>query len=344
VVKLARCLLAFVLAENTKAVYASAVTSIKRFCELHGMQLSFPISPETVALWMAHSSTKLVYSTIRVYLHGIASAHVELGAASPLDSKLVWRMFKAIKRLQGARAGKQKLPITTELLHDLEGKQQLGTLAGLSKRAAMWLGTCGLLRSGEFATRPRGTTTLLRKHLVFLDARMQPLADPASWSSAACMRVHLATSKTDPFRQGVDVLVSNGHAIAAMVQYLHARGLVDDDQPLLVGDDCRKALSVNELVQHTRATLLAAGIADADKYAGHSFRRGGATSLHFAGAPDSLIRIMGRWRSFAFARYVDVPHDRIIAAGRSMTHALPTRERVRFAVADDCKSLQYLWD
>jgi hypothetical protein len=343
VVKFARCLLAFVLAESTKAVYASAVANIKRFCEQHSLHLSFPIPPETVALWMAYSSTKLVYSTIRVYLHGVASAHVELGAASPLESKLVWRMFKAIKRLQGARAGKQKLPITAELLHDLEPKQQYGTLAGLSKRAAMWLGTCGLLRSGEFATRPRGTNTLLRKHLVFLDERMQPLADPTSWASAACMRVHLAASKTDPFRQGVDIIVSNDRAIAAMVQYLHSRGVVDDDQPLLIGDE-GKALSVNELVRHTRATLLAAGISDAGKYAGHSFRRGGATSLHLADAPDSLIRIMGRWRSFTFARYVDVHHDKVIAAGRSMTALLPSRARVRFAIADDCKSLQHIWD
>jgi hypothetical protein len=56
---------------------------------------------------------------------------------------------------------------------------------------------------------------------------------------------------------------------------------------------------------------------------------------------------MGRWRSFAFARYIDVPHDKIIAAGRSVTTALLMRERERrvtFAVAEDCKSVQHLWD
>lgn len=341
-------MLAHSLAASTRGTYKSAVTRIARFCAAQKLPLSFPLSAETITLWMASVASQLTYETIRVYLHGIGTTHVELGAASPLDSKLIWRMYKAIKRLLGAQASKQKLPITVELLMQLERWQAVGTVPGLSKRAAMWLGTCGLLRSGEFATRSSASNILLRRHLVFLDAAMQPLAEPASWSSAACMCVHLAASKTDPFRQGVDVLVSNERAVQAMVQYLHARGSAADDDALFVGDaDAGSALTVSELLKHTRSLLVRAGIHDASKYAGHSFRRGGATSLHYAGVPDSLIRVMGRWRSFAFARYIDVPHDKIIAAGRSVTTALLMRERERrvtFAVAEDCKSVQHLWD
>ena len=61
-----------------------------------------------------------------------------------------------------------------------------------------------------------------------------------------------------------------------------------------------------------------ANIANAHLFLGHSFRKGGATSLHEAGHPDSLIRLMGRWASFAFATYIDTPTHMLIDAGRSM--------------------------
>ena len=49
-----------------------------------------------------------------------------------------------------------------------------------------------------------------------------------------------------------------------------------------------------------------------------SFRKGGATSLHEAGHPDSLIKLMGRWASFAFATYIDTPLHMLIDAGISL--------------------------
>ena len=62
-----------------------------------------------------------------------------------------------------------------------------------------------------------------------------------------------------------------------------------------------------------------ANIPNADRFLGHSFRKGGATSLHEAGHPDSLIKLMGRWASFAFATYTDTPLPMLIEAGRSMS-------------------------
>jgi hypothetical protein len=276
-------------------------------------------------------------------MHGVGTTHVELGCANPLESRIVWRMFTAVKRLQGAQTSKQKLPITTELLLHLERWQDAHSIHGLGTRAAMWLGTCGLLRSGEFAIRNRNSNRLLRRHLTFLDANMQPLS--SGWANAACMRVHIAASKTDPFKQGVDVHVSNGHAIRAMADYLRARGPVDEDAPLFC-DDRGEALGVTQLIRVTQHLLQQAGVADTSKYAGHSFRRGGATSLHLAGIPDSLIKVMGRWKSFAFARYIDVPLERIIGAGRDMTgalRALPGKGKaVTFAL--EFKSLPSIWE
>lgn len=350
--KLARNILAHSLAESTRAGYRSAVASLARFCNEQRIPLSFPVSPDTLALWMAASASKLSFGTIKCYLSGIGTTHAELGAPSPVDyrrseSGVVWRMFRAIKRLQGGHTARQKLPVTVELLLQLERWQHVSSPVGLSKRAAMWLGTCGLLRSGEFVVRNRSSNKLLRRHLVFLDTGLQQLSEPTSWAGAACMRVHIAASKTDPFRYGVDVLVSNEHAITAMAQYLQTRGSIAGDEPLFLGEEGNGPLGADELTHHLRELLQAADIPNADKYAGHSFRRGGATSLAYAGVPDSLIKIMGRWRSFTFARYIDVPLDKVIAAGRSMTSTLLRREkgkRVKFDIAEDCKSLHSLWE
>lgn len=339
----ARAILAHSLAESTRAGYKSAIASIAAFCAKQKLHLSFPVSPDTLCLWMASAASTLTYGTIRVYLHGVGTTHVELGCANPLEARIVWRMFTAVKRLQGAQASKQKLPITAELLLQLERWQTVSTVPGLALRAAMWLGTCGLLRSGEFAIRNRSSNRLLRRHLEFLDAEMQPLTGSSSWQRAACMRVHIAASKTDPFKQGADVLVSNAHAISAMAEYLQARGNTLPDAPLFCNERAGP-LEVGQLIKHMQMLLQQAGVADARRYAGHSFRRGGATSLHLAGVADSLIRVMGRWKSFAFARYIDVPFSRIIAAGLQMATASSKGKNRTVTFALEHKTPQSIWE
>jgi hypothetical protein len=48
--------------------------------------------------------------------------------------------------------------------------------------------------------------------------------------------------------------------------------------------------------------------ADPSRYAGHSFRRGGATSMLLAGVQPAVIQRHGRWRSDTWRRYID-SHD-----------------------------------
>jgi hypothetical protein len=61
---------------------------------------------------------------------------------------------------------------------------------------------------------------------------------------------------------------------------------------------------------------------DVSKYAGHSFRRGGASALKLAGVADSVIQRHGRWSSDAFLTYLDLqnnPAMRLLA-----TRAIPS--------------------
>lgn len=302
--------------------YRSAVRSLAAFCKHHHTRLVFPVSSDTLCLWIAFSATKLSYKTIRVYLHGIATTHVELGYPNPLESGgTIWRMYTGVKRLQGEGISRTRLPITVEILDQLERWQDVTSPDGRMLRAAMWLGTCGLLRSGEFAVRNRDSVVLRRSDLTFANEQGAEASQPPSSGSPHFMKLHLRQSKTDPFRRGVDVIVSQRRAVAAMLHYLAVARHTHADDPLFLSQT-GETLTVSALVGGTQALLEQAGIANPELYLGHSFRRGGATSLHLAGLPDTTIKAMGRWRSFAFATYVDTTVTQMVDAGL----ALSTRE------------------
>ena len=329
-VEAAQAYLARAIGESTRGTYRSAVNSLMEFCVRHGLRGELPVSTDTLCLWMADAAQRHIrFSSIRVYLHGIATSHVELGHANPIiDKPVIWRLLKGIKRTQGAGVTAQRLPMTTALLTKLEPHQKLLTLEGLCIRAAMCAGTCGLLRSGEFAHRNRHSAPPLRRHLSFHKSD-DSLVPEDSWRSATYMKLRVTKSKTDPFRVGTDVVVSNDKAIAAMCDYLQRRGRVEADDYLFTLDR-RNCLTVTQLVHQTQALLNAASVINARLYKGHSFRKGGATSLHEAGMPDSLIRTMGRWKSFAFATYVHTSNHLVVKAGLAMTAARVIARAVSF--------------
>lgn len=315
---LAQNILAQALADTTRASYRSAIQHISKFINKNNIQLTFPIAPETLCLWMADSINKLRYPSIRNYLHGITTTQLELGYPNPLhQSPLIWRMFKAIKRIQGQQVVRKRLPITINILTKLNNHFDNSELHHCM-RAAMWLGTCGLLRAGEFTTKVTTKETLRLKHLTFHDTDNSTL-DPLQLSGKVphYMSLRLDQSKTDPFRRGTTVVIGNPQAMSYMLRYLQLRRPQLARMPLLAGQD-GQALSTKALVTFTQTMINRANIANAHLFLGHSFRKGGATSLHEAGHPDSLIKLMGRWASFAFATYIDTPLHMLVEAGRSL--------------------------
>jgi hypothetical protein len=80
-------------------------------------------------------------------------------------------------------------------------------------------------------------------------------------------------------------------------------------------DTVAMTLSLPEEKLHR--TLVSVGV-DPAPSAGHSFRRGAATSAAAAGVEDAVIKILGRWSSSAYMSYIRMPQRNLAEVSRRL--------------------------
>ena len=95
--------------------------------------------------------------------------------------------------------------------------------------------------------------------------------------------------------------------VAALLSYLSVRGT--QRGPLFLFEDGRFLTRVR-FVEAVRSALLSAGV-DHQKYCGHSFRIGTATTAAARGIEDSVIKTLGRWESVAYLQHVRIPREQL---------------------------------
>ena len=165
--------------------------------------------------------------------------------------------------------------------------------------AACCMGFFGFMRAGEF-TAKSGQDADLSSTLSLQDVSVDRRSNPS-------MVKVLRQSKTDPLRHGVAIYLGRTGADicpdSAILAYIAVRP--SSDGPLFIFKD-EKPHTRERLVSAVRQTLTQAGIPTA-RYSGHSFRIGAATAAAQAGIEDSVIKMLGRWNSFAYQRYIRTP-------------------------------------
>ena len=118
-------------------------------------------------------------------------------------------------------------------------------------------------------------------------------------------------SMTDPFRLGVTLVLGRTDQIlcpvSLMMAFLARRGT--HNGPLFMFED-GSYLTRSRFVCELKKALSAAGI-NAEKYNGHSFRIGAATTAAEKGIEDSIIQTLGRWKSTAYLLYVRLPRENL---------------------------------
>jgi hypothetical protein len=246
-------------------------------------------------------------STLKKYLVSVAFAHSLRGLPSPTSSDrvLLKRMVKAHRRWRGV-ATKQKRPITVALLHLFHEHVSGPSLEHRVLWAVMCVGVHGMARLGELLPDVRVHSSRVLRHsaVTFLS------------STQAIIRLH--SSKTDPNAKGsVLRLFATGDVtcpVAALQAIWREPKVGVPDGPLFA--TTRAQLTRREFIVSLRRVV---GLTEQKHkiglqrrlFAGHSLRRGGATSLMLRGVPNGVIQLLGRWASDAYRLYLDHPIELI---------------------------------
>lgn len=300
------------LSDNTRNAYSTGYRSYLRLMFTARIANPLPATEDHTCLWLASMHRAgLKFSTVKNYLYGLRSAHIDIGVVwSVQHSKRVERMYRGIKRVQGvASTVRPRLPITFTVLRSFDRFLDLTRPDHRLLRAMLWVGTSGLFRIGEFAINSARSPD--RNRLLTIASLKQLQIDPP------VIAIHLRASKTDIYRKEVDVRIANRTAIRALSSYLSQRTTpLTNTSPLFAFDD-GTPVTRKSLLATTTKLLTASGI-DMSKHSGVSFRRGGATSLSIAGVEDRIIKIFGRWESWAYERYIETPLQQWIDSTQSL--------------------------
>ena len=168
-------------------------------------------------------------------------------------------------------------------------------------QAATTLAFFGLLRSSEYVSQHRSR----------YDSRFCLLRQDVWFNyNFSIMYVRIKASKTDPFRSGCIIRVASLPnsvlcPVTLMLDYLRVRSSVPG--PLFV-------LSMDPLqclVRQDITVLLNRCLPSLTNVNTHSFRIGGASAAAAAGIADSQIRILGRWSSNVYQRYLHLSDDTV---------------------------------
>ena len=202
------------IASSTRRSYESAQRKFLEFCRwsqcLHADDSALPASEWTLMLFATYLAKTIKASSIKVYLAGIRSLHIENGFPNPLTECLrLERVLRDIKRSQGVST-RERLPVTFTVLTRLRAVINLDCYDDILFWAACCTGFFGFLRSGEFTITNSKFDT--RIHLSMDDVRIDKLVN------TSVIFLHIKCSKTDPFRQGHAIrLWVSGNVVCSLI-------------------------------------------------------------------------------------------------------------------------------
>jgi hypothetical protein len=318
------------LSNRTRSTYDSAASSYLLFCSKNNIIDTIPATQENICAWLAELATStstrtaLKHSSIKSYLSGLVSLHEEIGYSRLLDNMpLVSRICTGIKREQGASNKRIRLPINPGMLKQFKSHLSFSQHNHAMLYAAMCCGVFGLMRFGEFTLnndkRDEIDRLLTMKQITLYSSNQSIISihQHTPFHLVSCFTLQLNVSKTDPWRRGDTITIGNKEAVDAVVYYLrHFCSFVNMNAPLFQCQD-GSVLTRSVMIHHTKQLCQLSGY-NADHYNGHSFRRGGATSLAENGVAHTTIKKLGRWRSDAYQLYIDTSNDSLVSASSQM--------------------------
>ena len=301
------------LAPSTQRAYRSGQQRYIKYCAEAGYTPT-PVEELKLCGFVARLADEhLKHRTIKAYLSAVRHLQISEGLPDPFHSSVgmpkLHYVLRGIKKHE-AEVGsgpRERLPVTPDILLQIRAVWEPSGASWSTKLlwAACGLAFFGFMRAGELVA-PSATSHDPSIHLCMADIAFDSSSAPST------LRVSIKQSKTDPFRQGIQLLIGKTGTklcpVAAMLDFLRVRGT---SEGFLFRFEDGSCLTRQRLVEAVRAALGAAGL-DQSRYCGHSFRIGAATEAAKKGIEDSVIKTLGRWKSLAYLDYVKIPRSDLV--------------------------------
>ena len=200
------------------------------FCRRYDVHTPFPVTENLLTYFAAFLAGEgLKAQSIKTYLAAVRHLQLTLGLPDPRDSSSLPRLrlvLLGIRRMQaesGRSQTRKRLPMTPAILRRIRRLWNERATRGeyIMPWAALTLCFFGFFRSGEL-TVPTGKSFDASIHLSWGDVAINDPRNPRA------IKVRLRRSKTDQFRNGVDVIVGRTGddlcPVAAVAAFMAKRG------------------------------------------------------------------------------------------------------------------------
>ncbi len=252
-----------------------------------------PASTPTLCKYAVMLAQTHKYSSIRQYLNIVNLLHCEFDLPNPLLGNFVLTsVLKGIHRSRGHKINR-KAPMTPQLLICLLTSLDIGTLPGASIWAAALVLFFTMLRCSNLL--PVTASSFDRsKQIRHRDIHCE------KDGLVLTIRCLDATDPTTPDQIPPPPPMSSTGRVSIPQPLLQCRS----QRPTVPGTtQCPPPLTIPVFIEALTCGLQAHSV-DSDQYAGHSFRRGGASWFFQCGVRTETIRLIGDWKSACYTQYI----------------------------------------
>lgn len=278
---------------STRNTYRSGLVAYHRFCCQLKIKM-FPLQEYYLQLFVTSLAGKVKYSTIKTYLCGVQYESTISGFNDKIFS--MSRLYYTIRGIRRSHPDDHRIRLPIKPKHLKLMLNYIHSSLFSEHDKAMWsalilLAFFGLLRVSEYVT-PSSKNFNQAIHL-----------SPSDVKLSACgniVYVMIKASKNDPFRLGFRIRVCciGGMLcpVYAIKKYLVMRG--NEPGPFFL-------LSSGEYITRKYvAGFLEVSLPTEVNLNTHSFRIGGASAAASCGIPHAVIKMLGRWSSDCYKRYL----------------------------------------
>ena len=310
------------LATSSQRSYGAYVRYFLNFCSSYNFR---PMQPDevTVCLYVTKLAETCSYRTIKTYLNGVRILHLEAGLTNPLPSMFnLERTLRGIKRSKGDITPNRKMAVTPDILSRIIQRLDLFHPGNLAFVATMLVAFFGFFRKANVCPTHLGTNPVTEQSPV-------RRCDFEFADDMQLVWVNLRRTKTIQFGQRTLRLPlpaipgSSLCPVTALHRLFSAVPSSPEDFAFSFPDASGRLthFTHKNFVNQFKDSLFRIGV-DPARYAGHSFRRGGATFAFQCGATPAQIKEQGDWKSSSYLLYLEFDDPARARVASLMAHSI----------------------